>query len=169
MKSDLGAFYRVNRNIFGICKRNMELFRLSDAKIYLRAKPKLDWMDNVDKDRALLEAAEERLDSKESELREVARIKGRILAFRTVKALDPVFGPRRLNPDDAKVLFHPVDYVVFRGMKTGRTKSILLLDRDAPSKDRRSLQRSISRVIETGNYDWLTIRIGDGGKVHLQA
>ena len=38
----------------------------------------------------------------------------------------------KTNPDDAKVIFHPVDFVVFNGMKAGSNgdalKSIILLD-----------------------------------------
>jgi len=165
MKSDLTAFYRINRNIFGVCRSNATLFRLSDTKIFLRTKPKKDWMDELDQESLRLDAADERLDNREYDLREAARVKGRALALRAVKKLDPVFGPRRLNPDDAKVLFHPVDYVVFKGMKMGRTKSILLLVRDGLNKDRLALQRSIDRVIQKGNYEWLTIRIDADGKI----
>lgn len=34
-----------------------------------------------------------------------------------MKQVDKVIHPQKLNPDDAKVIFHPVDYAVFNGMK----------------------------------------------------
>ena len=76
-----------------------------------------------------LDGVEERIDDAEEALREKARIVGRRSARLAVRRIDPVFAPRRLNADDAKVLFHPVDYVVFRGMKEqGEIREIILLD-----------------------------------------
>ena len=168
MKSDLATFYRINRSIFGVCRKNGTLFRLSDANIFVRTKPKRDWLDEINSGSERLDRVEDRLDKRESALRDVARKRGRALAMKAIKLLDPVFTPRKLNPDDAKVLFHPVDYVVFRGMKVGRIKSILLLDRDGMGKDRIALQRRIGRIVERGNYEWLTIRIDDDGNVREQ-
>lgn len=165
MSYNLADFYRINRNIFGICKTNGTLFRLSDVKIFLRAKPKQDWMDEIDEESVRLDAREERLQEREQEIREEARRKGRAFAFKSVKKIDPVFSPRGLDAQDAKVLFHPVDYVVFNGIKSGPLRNILLLDRQVSSSERLGLQRSIARVIEKGNYEWLTIRIRDDGRV----
>src|SRR5205807_1604366 len=142
MKRELVSFYRVQRNIFGICPHSGEIFRLSDCKVSLRTKPKRDWKDRIDHESERLDNIEERLEEREESLREAARKRGRILAMRTIKLLDPVFTPRRLNPDDAKVLFHPVDYIVFNGMKCGSTKNLILLDRFASSEERRKVQSS---------------------------
>lgn len=49
-----------------------------------------------------------------------------------------------------------MDYVVFRGMKEqGAVKEIILLDGDTRAQDRIRLQKSIEKVIEMGNYEWL--------------
>jgi predicted Holliday junction resolvase-like endonuclease len=165
MKADLIAFYRIQRNIFGVCPRSGTIFRLSDCKVYLRTEPTRDWMDEIERESERLDRLEGRLDECEEGLREVARKKGRSLAMQAVRALDPVFSPRKLNPDDAKVLFHPVDYVVFKGMKSGLMKTIILLDRASASGERASLQRSVERAVETASYEWLTIRIGADGVV----
>lgn len=166
MKQDLLGFYRVQRKIFGICPRSGEIFRLSDCKVFLRTKPKRDWKDKLDHQSDRLDQMEERLDQEEERLREPARKKGRQQALLTIKRLDPVFTPRNLNPDDAKVLFHPVDYVVFNGMKTASIKNLLLLDRLAIAPERRALQESIEKTISKANYEWVTISIDDNGKVH---
>lgn len=165
MKTDLIGFYRVQRNIFGICPHSGQIFRLSDCKVFLRTKPKRDWKDELDGKLDRLDRAEERLDEREEHLREVARKKGRKQAFQAIKRIDPVFTPRNLNPDDAKVLFHPVDYIVFDGMKTATIKNLLLLDRAGMTRDRRALQRSIEKTVSTGSYQWVTISIDDDGKV----
>ena len=166
MKKELVGFYRVQRNIFGICPHSGEIFRLSDCKVFLRTKPKRDWKDELDHESDRLNGMKDRLDQKEEQLREPARKKGRIQALQMIKSLDPVFTPRNLNPDDAKVLFHPVDYVVFNGMKAASMKNLLLLDRSGTTGDRRALQKSIEKAVSTGSYEWVTISIDDDGKVH---
>lgn len=166
MNNELVGFYRVQRNIFGICPHSGEIFRLSDCKVFLRTKPKRDWKDDLDRESDRLGRVEERLDEREEHLREAARKKGRRQASEMIKRIDPVFTPRNLNPDDAKVLFHPVDYVVFDGMKAASMKNLLLLDRSGTTGDRRALQQSIEKTVSTGNYEWLTISIDDNGRVH---
>jgi len=166
MKQELVGFYRVQRNIFGICPHSGEIFRLSDCKVFLRTKPKRDWKDELDHESDRLDGIKERLDQKEEQLREPARKKGRIQALQMIKSLDPVFTPRNLNPDDAKVLFHPVDYVVFNGMKADSMKNLILLDRSGKTGDRRALQQSIEKTVSRGAYEWVTISIDDDGKVH---
>jgi predicted Holliday junction resolvase-like endonuclease len=49
-------------------------------------------------------------------------------------------------PDDAKIIFHPIDYVVFDGMKKESIKNIILLDRQEKGTDHRALQRSIEKL-----------------------
>ena len=74
-----------------------------------------------------------------------------------------------LNPDDAKVIFHPIDYIVFNGMKApDPIKNIILLDRQAKGTDHRSLQKSIGRVIEHENYEWQTLRVQEDGKIKVE-
>jgi len=164
--SDLIQFFAIQRNIFGICPRSMQVFRLSDCKVYLKTRPKQDWMDRLDMEVQRLDKVEERLEEKEQRLREKAREKGRRLAMRTVRRIDPIFTPRHLNPDDAKVVFHPVDYVVFDGMKNSdRIKSVVLLDRQAKLPDRHRLQRSIRKAVEAEKYEWMTIRVGEDGSI----
>lgn len=167
MKSDILKLFNLQRQIFGICPHSGEIFRLSDCKIFLRKKPQEDWLDKIERKEIKLYEAEEKLRDKEEELREKAREKGRKLALQTVRKIDGVFTPRKLNPDDAKVLFHPIDYVVFNGMKDSDSiKNIILLDRTA--KENRVTQRSIEKTIERGNYEWQTLRIEANGKIKIE-
>jgi predicted Holliday junction resolvase-like endonuclease len=164
MKNDILRFFAIQRNIFGVCPRSGELFRLSDCKIFLRTRPKSDWMDEIDAEIDRLEAAEERLSRREDALREKARAVGRDLARRVIRKVDHVFAPRHLNPDDAKVLFHPIDFVVFRGMKSNSPmKEIVFLDRRTKSPNRQKVQASIANAIEKGRYEWLTVRVLEDG------
>ncbi len=169
MKSDILKLFTLERQLFGVCPRCDNFFRLSDCKIYLKKKPVPDWMDDLGLKDERLKRLSERLDEKEGELRERAREKGRREAQRVVRRIDPIFTPRRLNADDAKVIFHPIDYVVFNGMKKeGLIKNIILLDRQEKGKAHRSLQRSIERVVERDNYEWQTLRVKEDGKIKIE-
>lgn len=165
MKQDLIAFYRVQRNIFGICPRSGEIFRLSDCNVFLKTRPKRDWRDELDQESDRLDREEERLNEREEKWREAARKKGREQARKLVQRIDPVFTPRRLNPDDAKVLFHPVDYIVFNGMKANSLRNVVLLDRAATDRDKRKLQRSVEATISRGHYGWTTFLVDADGTV----
>jgi predicted Holliday junction resolvase-like endonuclease len=86
-----------------------------------------------------------------------------------IKKVDKVFVPQKLNPDDAKVIFHPVDFVVFNGMKAGSNgdalKSIILLDSEKKTTDQKRIQKSIIQSVEKENYEWLTIRVDNDGSI----
>jgi predicted Holliday junction resolvase-like endonuclease len=125
-------------------------------------------MDKITLEENRLDGLEEKLDEKKKNLQERAREAGRKLAQRAVKKIDPVFTPHKLNPDDAKVIFHPIDYVVFDGMKKESIKNIILLDRQEKGADRRALQRSIERVVEREDYEWQTMRVQEDGKIKIE-
>jgi predicted Holliday junction resolvase-like endonuclease len=160
-------FFQYQRQIFGICTCCGDFFRLSDCKLYQEGKAPTDWLDKLEKDERKIDLVEEKLTEALEELKQAARVKGRITANRMVKQVDKVFHPQQLNPDDAKVIFHPVDYVVFNGMKDNKTeglKNILLLDGEKRSIEGKKIQKSIMTAVDKGNYEWITLRVeNDGG------
>jgi len=123
-------------------------------------------MDGLDFEAGRLDKAEERINEKEEEIREKGRKEGRRIAYLAIQKVDQIFTPRMLNPDDSKVLFHPIDFVVFNGMKNSESmENIVLLDRKTESPEHRRLQESIERVIEKRSYEWLTLRIDEDGSI----
>lgn len=176
MKREILDFLLIGRSIFGVCPRSGELFRLSDCRVYIKNPVKPDWLDSIEKAERLLECAEERLEGREEKLRSKARELGRKLANKIIKKIDCVFKPFKLNPDDSKVIFHPVDYIVFNGMNShvekfevkGSIKNITFLDRKAKGVSRLMLQKSIEQTIEKGNYEWQTLRILDNGQIKIE-
>jgi predicted Holliday junction resolvase-like endonuclease len=169
MKSDIVKLFSLQRQIFGVCPKCNDCFRLSDCRIFLKKKPVLDWMDKIDLEYRKLENLEKKLEEKEEKIREEARKKGRRETQLIIKKVDPVFSPRGLNPDDAKVIFHPIDYIVFNGMKgLDSIKNIVLLDRQVKEPRHRTVQRSIERVVERENYEWQTLRVGEDGKIRVE-
>jgi len=168
MKSDIVKFFGLQRQIFGVCPKCEDLFRLSDCKIFIKKKPVADWMDKITLEENRLDRLEEKLEEKKTDLQEKAREAGRKLAQRAVKKIDPDFTPNKLNPDDAKVIFHPIDYVVFDGMKKESIKNIILLDRQEKGTDHLALQKSIEKVVERENYEWQTLRVQEDGKIKAE-
>ena len=126
----------------------------------------LDWKDEIEQEMERLDALQLEIGEIEGELREKAREEGRQIAEQTVSKIDPIFFPRQLNPDDAKVIFHPIDYVVFNGMKSKEPmKNIVMLDRVTEIVTHQKLQASIENTINHERYEWLTIRVEDDGKI----
>lgn len=169
MESDVLKFFGLQRQIFGICPKCQDFFRLSDCKIYIKKKPVADWMDKITFEEDRLDDAEEKLGEKKKDLQKKAQEKGRKRAQLVVKKIDPIFTPRKLDPDDAKVIFHPIDYIVFNGMKKADSiKNIILLDRQEKGTEHRALQRSIEKVVERENYEWQTLRVQEDGKIKVE-
>lgn len=169
MNAELNALFSLQHRIFGLCPCCRQLFRLSDCRIFIRRKPALDWMNRLALEDRRLDMKEQRLDEQEEALREASREKGRKQAREAVRRVDRIFTPRRLDPDDAKVIFHPIDFVVFNGMRAGDCiRNVLFLDRTAEGAEHRKVQRSIERVIERGAYEWATIRVAADGSIKME-
>jgi len=168
MKKEIFDFFSLQRQIFGLCPHCHELFRLSECDIYLKQRPVQDWMTAIDRETARLGELEARIEDKKEALREKARVQGRASALKAARKVDQVFSPRRLNPDDAKVLFHPVDYIVFDGMKQGEMRRLLLLDRQTADKQHRKVQGSIEKAVEKQRYEWQTLRVGVEGEIERE-
>lgn len=162
--NQLLKFFQLQRQIFGVCPHTGNVFRLSDCHIYVKKKPEPDWLQQIEAAQTKISKAEEKLDEKEETIREKARIAGRSEATKMVRKIDKIFHPLKLNPDDSKVIFHPVDYIVFNGMKTGQMKNLILMDKAKGVTDKR-LQQSIQKVIEKKNYEWITLRVEENGNI----
>lgn len=162
--NQLLKFFQLQRQIFGVCPHTGNVFRLSDCHIYVKKKPEPDWLQQIEAAQLKISNAEEKLDEKEESIREKARIAGRSEATKMVRKIDKIFHPLKLNPDDSKVIFHPVDFIVFNGMKTGSMKNLILMDKAKGTTDKR-LQQSIQKVVEKKNYEWITLRVEENGNI----
>ncbi len=163
--NQLLKFFQLQRQIFGVCPHTNIPFRLSDCHIYMKNKPELDWLQKIEIKQSKLDLISEKLDQRQDEVAEEARIKGRKEASAAVKKFDKCFNPRKLNPDDSKVIFNPIDYIIFNGMKSGLMKNIILSDSIKTTPLDKQIQKSIEKVVERGNYEWMTLRIEDNGNI----
>ena len=165
MNQELIKFFSIQRQIFGVCDCCGEIFRLSDANIYLKKKPTPDWMDKYEASEYRIDKLEKKIDEQEAEIREKAREIGRLEAKKAAQKVDPIFHPNKFNPDDAKVMFHPVDFLIFNGMKKNEIKNLVLFDRKVKSKENKALQKSIEKTISKENYEFITMQVSENGKV----
>ncbi|MDB6105349.1 MAG: Endonuclease related to archaeal Holliday junction resolvase [Gammaproteobacteria bacterium] len=153
------------QRIYGFCACCGEPFRLSDATLFYRASPPRTPWDDLDAEYARLERAEERLFNDTARLREKAQEAGRKEMERRLHGLMSFFRRQRISLRDMKLLFHPVDYVVFHGLSDGRCSEVEFLDCEPVSTAHERLQQSIGKTIDAGNYSWITMRIADDGQV----
>jgi len=169
MQKEVLEFYSSLRHIFGVCPCCGEIFRLSDCKLYQKKKPESDWKEELDKEILRLDNLEEKIIEKIEETKEAARTIGRKNADKLVRKIDKIFLPLKLNCNDCKVIFHPVDFIVFNGMNSHdgdcSIKDIMLLDKNNKSGQYLQIQKSIESVVAKKNYEWLTLRVESDGQI----
>lgn len=166
MLKEILSFFNLQREIFGVCPECGELFRLSDCAITKDQRPVSDWLTAIDREEERLGRIEERIEDQKLALQEAAARKGREAAVRMVRKFDPVFNPLELNPDDSRIILHPVDYLVFSGMTSKQPlRKVIVLDRETKNPEQRAVQRSIEQAVEKGRYDWQTLRVGNDGVI----
>jgi predicted Holliday junction resolvase-like endonuclease len=160
----LSAFKEFGR-IYGFCPCCNEPFRLSDANLFTRFAPPRTPFDKLDDARSRVQRLEDRFSDDEESIREEARRRGQRAAAARLRAIAPAFVTRRINPNDVKVLFDPVDYVVFRGVSDRCCKAIDFLDHPPDSTARERSQKSLARALRAGNVEWRTLRVSEDGVV----
>lgn len=169
MSNALLDYFRLQRQVFCVCPKCSGINRLSELQLFLRSIPKKDWLDSIEQEEARLQAEADKIEEKKMLLQEKAREIGRRQAAALIKKVDMVFSPKKLNADDAKVIFHPVDYLVFKGMKDpGEVSQLLFLDRKRKSKEHRIVQESIHAAVSNGRFEWQTLRVAESGAISVE-
>ena len=164
--NQLIKFFQLQRQIFGVCPNTENVFRLSECHIFVKEKrPEPDWLKKIETEQLRIDVISEKLDDRKYLVAEQAKIIGRKEADNAVRKFDKVFNPKKINADDSKVIFHPIDYIVFNGMKTGLMKNIILMDRVKETASEKQIQKSIAKVVERQNYEWITLRVEDNGDI----
>src|SRR3990170_8129676 len=138
------------RSIYGFCPCCDELFRLSDATIYAKGPPPRTEFDRIDSALERLHIAVDRFEEREEAIREAARRRGQRAASPRLGELAPFFAKGKIRPEDVKVLFHPVEYIVFRGLSDDDCDALLFVDHAPDSRERERLQESLGQAIEKG-------------------
>jgi predicted Holliday junction resolvase-like endonuclease len=158
------------KRVYGICPCCDIPFRLSEATLFTKVAPPKTVFEKIDE---AYERAESRIElfeeREEQQIRDASRRLGRLAAQKRLRKIAPFFVRRKIDPQDVKLLFHPVDYVVFRGMQDDRCASVDFIDHPPNTRERETIQRSLGRSIAAGNLEWQTFRIGESGDVTLDS
>jgi predicted Holliday junction resolvase-like endonuclease len=171
LQKEIFEFYSALRDIFIFCPACEQPHRLSDCKLFQKTKPAADWKDKLDSDMTLLDRAEMALLEKIELAKEASRHLGRKAADKAIRKIDPIFAPLKLNCNDSKVIFHPVDFIVFHGMNDRdncEVTEIVLLDKAKKSGEALVIQKSIEKVVQKGQYEWMTLRVEESGQINAE-
>lgn len=161
-------WFKEMKQLYGFCPCCHELFRLSDADLFIKERAPRTPFDELAARRARLDRQIERFEDRELEVREDARIRGRKKAARKLRKIAPHLYDRAVNPNDIKVIFDPVEYMVFHGLTKERCTLIELVDHPTKSPQREKVQRSIDAAIKAGNIEWQTFRVELDGRVSAE-
>jgi len=102
-------------------------------------------------------------------IKEKIREQGRREAARNIKRVDPIFTPRRIDPQDVTLLFTPIDFVVFKGITAKKkVERILFLTRQAQSAVQEKTILSIDKTIKKGAVRFVEVRVSDTGTISYE-
>jgi predicted Holliday junction resolvase-like endonuclease len=151
--------------VYAICPCCGDPIRLADADLFTKARPPKTKFDEIEEETSQIETQLERYEASRERIEEGARRRGRDAARQRLAEIAPFFTSRRIVPNDVKVLFDPVDYVVFNGLDAGCCGSVELVDRPPQNAMRERLHWSLERALKEGKIEWQTFHISDDGKV----
>ncbi len=179
----LVLFYKEQHYIFGICPCCNKIFQLSAAALFIMGKKvTLPELGEIIEEQEKLDSYKDRvkllgwdfndiqndLSDKQEQYEKVEPIytrkvviKGRRQAVSQIKkiGMDKTFLKLNIYPKDARLLFSPVEFVVFHGMTSkDDVEKISFMSRRAKSRADEKIQSSIERTIENGNLEFVLIR-----------
>lgn len=141
--------------------------RLLNIRISYRAKYVRDWFDKVQDEVVVWEEKLGELNERRTEIRakSIERAR-RVFLPKRLKSVSPLFEKPKVQPEDIKLISHPVDFVAFDGLVTsGNLRRIVLLESKASGRLRNEIQASIVDAVEHQKYDWYTLRVDESGKI----
>ncbi len=182
------CLYKEQYYIFGVCPCCKKIFQLTDCVVNIPSgKITFKQLHDITKEREKLEKKRDAFDTGEykyyennekyqSSLSEFKtgdkivekriRKSGRKLALKKISKIDKVFSQKNIDPIDTRLIFSPVEFVVFNGMTENKNiDSLLFLGKHPESGSQEKILNSIGKVIKNGNLEFTQIRIDENGKV----
>ena len=165
------------QEVLAICPCCGDIFRLVEGKfIFPQKRPKTcDYLellaleDRVTDQEDRLSVAEERFDERLEKQREQLTDQGRQLAKRKLRKIDPTFSAKDINPQDVKVIFNPVEYIIFHGLNSGTGVDLVeFVSRSPDSKAQETIVKSIDRTVRNGDVGFETLHMKDDGSFEIR-
>jgi predicted Holliday junction resolvase-like endonuclease len=118
-------------------KRNEDVYTLADEIAQIQVADKL-------------QAAKKEVLNKSSQI-----VKGKVLEH-----FSPYFPNFPYNPQDARFLGAPIDFIVFDGLSEGELKQIIFVEVKTGNENRKLPKREqmIKNCIENGNVQWVYVQ-----------
>ena len=166
--------------VLGVCPCCSDVFRLADCKMETSTfSSDEDEFSKVKDERRIVEKMEDQLrrqietlglyeediNAKMAEFKKDAKESGRKEAKERLKKIDPQFSGKDIDPQDVRVLFDPVEYVVFSNMSGEGLDKIKLLGREPKSAIEEKVLKSIDETIVRGDVDFQVISVDEDGEV----
>jgi predicted Holliday junction resolvase-like endonuclease len=160
------------QEILGICPCCRDIFRLAEAQfIFPQRHPQsCEYLELIALERESasrqerIDAAEQRFNENHAAQEEPLREEARRLVKQCLKKIDPTFTGRGIDPQDVKVIFHPVEFIVFDGLRSlGGLKRVLFMSRLPQSRSEEVLVKSMDVVIAKGYVEFESLHLIDDG------
>lgn len=165
------------QEILAICPCCKEIFRLVEGKfIFPQKRPKtceylelIAFEERLSDEEDRLASAEERFEEKLEEQREQLSEQGRRQAKKKLKKIDPTFSAKDIDPQDVKVIFDPVEYLIFHGLNSQHGVDLVeFVSRLPDSKTQEAIANSIDRTIRDGDVEFETLHMRDDGSFEIR-
>lgn len=165
------------QEILGICPCCGEIFRLAEAKfVFPEAPPKAcEYLEIAELERRIanqelmLDEAESRFQEKLAAQKEALREIGRREAKKRLRKIDPVFSGNKIDPQDVKVIFEPIEYVIFHGLSSiDGVRSLEFVSRKPDTKLKEKTLKSIAAAVRTGNVEFETLHMQNDGSFEIR-
>ena len=81
----------------------------------------------------------------------------------------PLLRTLNLDPFDVKPIFHPIDFVVFKGMTNEEaTSEIIMLTREHNCPSINPIRDQIRKAVAKYRYNWQVTRIEEEGNIIIE-
>jgi predicted Holliday junction resolvase-like endonuclease len=165
------------QEILAICPCCGDMFRLVDGKLVLQGKQPsgnnpytslLKMERHAANEAEKISLAEERFEERFEKHKEALIETSRKLAKKRLRKIDPVFTQKKIDHQDVKVIFDPVEYIVFKGLSNQQKLSeIRLMSRKPTSTKAEKLILSIEGAIKSGNLAFETLILKETGDFEI--
>ena len=158
------------RTILCICPCCRSLLRLSDLRLKFKGKAPRTWLDTYESRLNCVEKQEMEFGEKEQKMRDTAHERARKKVPKLVcKCIEKNIARLNYDPYDIKALLHPVDFVVFKGMNTGKElENIIFLSKRTQIQTLNKIRQSLRTTIGKEMYDWKIARISLDGSIEME-
>ena len=116
-----------------------------------------------------IESAEERFKEKLRAQRDKLIETGRKLAKKKLKRIDPTFSANNIDPQDVKVIFNPVEYLIFHGLNSEEGVNLVeFVSRSPESRAEETIVEFIDKTVRQGDVEFDTLHMRDDGSFEIR-